>query len=297
MSKNPRNSWLIPAGSFLLALSLAFLLGTPRRALARIAAASSELCHQATAKDGQNDDVGKADNVNFNTPGAASAAEFGYANSIVRKTRKPSGEARLFAGNKNGAKGGPAQGPLINSSARGWELIHGQTGENCCHTLALDTKILIEIKGTVTKPVVVGTNRFHGIAMVDMEEMADNCDAKRPLKANPRRMVTLAGSRFLLRNGGDSFDHGRSYDSATHSASPAFFDGNNSIEKKATFEAKEDPWYFKKLANMIWTGKAFIEDVLSTPGQGQVTEGYTHVFKSASEYSITDSGSVNKCSN
>jgi len=151
MSTNTRNSWLIPAGSFLLAMALAFILGTPRRALARLAAASSELCHQETAKNGENDDVGKADNVNFNGPGPANAAEFGYTSSIVRKTRKPTGEARIFAGSKNGGKVAE-QPPLVNTSERGWELIHGQTGENCCHTLSLETKIRVEIKATVTVP-------------------------------------------------------------------------------------------------------------------------------------------------
>ncbi len=291
----PKNSWWIPVGSFLIALLLSVVAGPARLVVARMAAdpTDTDTCHIPTKKDGENDAGGKSDGKHFKTEAEGSAAEAGYVNDVESFRRKPSGEVRYFAGAKNGAKV-PGLESKQNSSMRGWTLIHGASADNCCHTATLQTLILLFTQAKITKPTMAGTSWVEVRATATVDEFADNCDEKRPLKKPLLRSIEMTAQRTMFADGSFN-DKVQASDTDAPNANLQF--DADGVAKYQVYMTGEENWFFKKKTEMEYTGKALIFLVSAGPGPNQRSEGTSWVFKPMSVYSDADNGKLNECRN
>ncbi len=294
MESTSRNTWLIPVGSFAVAVLLALLSGPASRASARMPQEQtvSDLCHLPTRKDGENDSGGKADGKHLKTPDEVVNASTNYVNDFETFFRKANGYVRYSAGAKNGAQV-PGLEKKKNSTMRGWKHVHGAT--DCCHTATLETNIRLQTLAKIPKPTVAGKSEVLAEAEVTMDEFADNCAAKRPLKKKPARTIILTATREMDSNGLVT-DDARGFDSDSAFTVNLNFDSIGVVIHRATLTGT-DNWFFEEKTHMTYEGTATLRKVISGPGQNQLAEGTAEVFGSISVYGVADNGNPNSCSN
>jgi hypothetical protein len=297
MSATSRNTWLVPAGSFVIAVLLSLLSGPGRLAAARLPAdpTGSDPCHAPTKKDGENDAGGTVDGAKITTEAQGRAGEFGYASDIEWFLRKPSGDVRFFGGAKNGAKGGGDHHHKSNTTMRGWELVKGAKASQCCHPATLDTQINLSVQAHVSVPGPGGTNTSSMWVSVAMDEFADNCAEDRPLKKTITRTLSLTVTRTVDANG-KLTDTVKATDSENPGLPNPPIDSAGYATLDVTLKGFE-PWFFQKKTQMDYRGIATIVKVQAEKGNNQVAEALTYAFKPSSKYSVADDGTLNECKN
>ncbi|HVE43368.1 MAG TPA: hypothetical protein VNM14_26055 [Planctomycetota bacterium] len=296
MSATSRNAWLIPVGSFVIAVLLALLSGPAIRAAARMPQQQSEtdVCHEPTKKDGKDDAGGKSDGKHFKTADEGVEASANYTIDFEFFFRKANGYVRYSAGAKNGASV-PGLEKKKNDTMRGWKLIHGMLTSDCCHTATQETNIRLQTFATIPKPTVAGKSEVVAEAEVTMDQFADNCAANRPLKKKPTRSIRLTATRQLSSNG-ILTDQARGFDSDSTTFVNLQFNADGLVFHRATLTGT-DNWFFREKTDMKYEGTATLEKVVSGPGAGQRAEGMADVFASISTYGVADNGNLNSCSN